>query len=215
MTLPFTVEQFLGVFRSYNTSVWPLQIVLNLLAIAVIVLAIARRPYSARWISIILGILWVWTGAIYHIAYFSTINPAAYGFGALCILQGGLFLWMATRAKVRYQATMSWRGVLGGIVVLYGLLIYPILGYALGHIFPYNPTFGAPCPTTIFTFGVLLWSVGVPRYALIIPTLWSVIGFSAAVSLGIREDIGLLVAGLVGSIVIALNRRAPERVSAS
>ena len=215
MNLPFTVEQFLGVFSSYNQTVWPLQIMLNLMAIAAIVLAITRLTYSAKSISMILGILWVWTGLIYHVAFFTKINPAAYGFGALCIIQGALFFWLATREKIQYLATMSWRGVLGGAIILYGLLVYPILGYAFGHAFPNNPTFGAPCPTTIFTFGILLWSAGVPRYALIIPTLWSIIGFSAAVSLGIREDIGLLVAGLVGSTVIALTRPIAGRLSAS
>jgi hypothetical protein len=109
---------------------------------------------------------------------------------------------------------MGWRGVLGSIVILYGLLIYPILGHAIGHVYPGNPTFGAPCPTTIFTFGILLWSVGLPRYVLIIPTLWSIIGFFAAVSLGIREDIGLLVAGLAGCTVIMLDRPATKGTSA-
>jgi len=42
----------------------------------------------------------------------------------------------------------------------------------------------------------------VPRYALIIPLLWSSIGFTAALTLGIREDIGLLVAGLVGTVLL-------------
>ncbi|WP_414541485.1 DUF6064 family protein [Nostoc sp. CCY0012] len=29
--------------------------------------------------------------------------------------------------------------------------MYPLIGYALGRIFPTSPTFGVPCPTTIFT----------------------------------------------------------------
>jgi hypothetical protein len=37
---------------------------------------------------------------------------------------------------------------------------------------------------------------------LAIPFIWSMIGFSAAVSLGIREDIGLLIVGMVGSLMI-------------
>jgi hypothetical protein len=45
---------------------------------------------------------------------------------------------------------------------------------------------------------------------LIIPFLWSLLGFSAAVQLGIREDIGLLVAGLAGTgLLIARRLRKP------
>jgi len=66
-----------------------------------------------------------------------------------------------------------------------------------GHVYPLAPTFGLPCPTTIFTFGILLMSVGrLPYVILIIPVLWSVIGSFAIVSFGIKEDAGLLVAGL-------------------
>jgi hypothetical protein len=88
------------------------------------------------------------------------------------------------------------------------MLIYPILGQLLGHLYPRCPTFGVPCPTTIFTFGMLLWTIGkVPKYVLIIPLLWSIIGFSAAINLGIKEDIGLLIAGLVATFMILYKDR--------
>jgi hypothetical protein len=202
MNLPFTVEQFLQVFASYNNAIWPLQVVLNLLAFSAIVLAIRRRSFSNRAIVLLLGALWLWMGIVYHIGFFATINPAAYGFGALFIIQGILFLWLAARNSIQFRPSLGLRQSIGSLFLLYGLLIYPLLGYAFGHGYPHAPTFGAPCPTTIFTFGILLWAMRVPRYALIIPLLWSAIGFTAALTLGIREDIGLLVAGLVGTVLL-------------
>jgi len=93
------------------------------------------------------------------------------------------------------------------VLILYGMVLYPVLGYFLGHAYPASPTFGAPCPTTIFTFGLLLWTKGrVKWFLLVLPLIWSLIGFGAAVKLGIREDIGLLVAGLVGTIVLLAKR---------
>jgi hypothetical protein len=61
----------------------------------------------------------------------------------------------------------------------------------------------APCPTTIFTIGILLLARG--NWVLwlsIIPVLWSLVGLAAAVQLGIPEDLGLPVAGLL--LVVAL-----------
>ena len=69
----------------------------------------------------------------------------------------------------------------------------------LGHGYPRSPSFGvAPCPTTIFSFGLLrLTSAKVPRSVLVIPFLWSLLGFTASFLLGVPEDIGLVVAGVL------------------
>lgn len=85
------------------------------------------------------------------------------------------------------------------LLIAYAMIVYPVIGTVLGHGYPSSPSFGvAPCPTTIFTFGLLLCTnARVPKSLLVIPLIWSLIGFYAAVSLGIREDIGLLLAGLV------------------
>ncbi len=46
-------------------------------------------------------------------------------------------------------------------------------------------------------------------YFIILPFIWSLIGFTAAFKLGILEDIGLLVAGVVGTgMILARNRKA-------
>jgi hypothetical protein len=93
------------------------------------------------------------------------------------------------------------------------MIIYPLLGISLGHTYPRSPMFGVtPCPATIFTFGMLLWTTKpVPVYLLIIPLLWSIIGMSAAVSLRVYEDFGLVVAGVLGTILILLKNRKAIR----
>jgi hypothetical protein len=85
-------------------------------------------------------------------------------------------------------------------MIMYAMLVYPILGTLPGHGYPRSPSFGvAPCPMIIFTFGLLLLTnARVPRYLLVIPFVWSLLGFTASFLLGISEDIGLLVAGVLG-----------------
>jgi hypothetical protein len=208
MKLPFSVEQFLGIFQVYNNAIWPMQILLNLLALIAIILAIRKASVSSKIVSAILGFLWLWTGVVYHWIYFSSINNAAYVFGTLCVVQGLIFFFTGVyRSSLSFRFQSNVQGIIGGIFVLYALFIYPVLGYLLEHIYPASPTFGAPCPTTIFTFGLLLWTDKIfPRYILAIPLLWSIIGFTAALSLTIREDFGLLIAGLLGTLLILLRR---------
>jgi hypothetical protein len=213
MNLPFTTDQFLAVFEQYNQAVWPLQIVLNLLGLAAIVLAVKKYAFSNRLILAILTFLWLWIGIAYHFAFFTAINPAAFAFAILNVIQGIIFLvFGAFTQRVSFQFKPNLYGITGALLILYAMFIYPLLGYAFGHVYPKSPTFGLPCPTTIFTFGLLLWTdIKVPKIILIIPFLWSLIGSSAALTLGIHEDIGLLVSGFAGVVLIFLrDKNAPK-----
>jgi hypothetical protein len=207
MQLPFTIEQFLAVFAAYNTSVWPMQIILNLLGILAIGLCF-RSTVPSQVIAAILAVLWAWTGVAYHWMFFAAVNPAAKIFALLFIAQAGIFLVLGMlKRSLVFGFEKSWKSYIGAVLLLYGMLVYPVLGHILGHTYPSCPTFGAPCPTTIFTFGLLMWTKGrVKWYILILPLIWSLIGFGAALKLGIYEDVGLLVSGLVGTIVLLATR---------
>jgi Family of unknown function (DUF6064) len=205
MNPPFTIEEFLRVFAAYNAAIWPLQII----AYAVGLLAVASLWQSwlrANWIvPVILALLWACNGIGYHFMYFSTINPLAKGFAVFFISQAILFAFVAMSAnKLEFVLALNVRSAAGIALIVYALLIYPILGIFAGHGLMAGPMFGvAPCPTTIFTIGILLLARG--NWVLwlsIIPVLWSLVGLAAAVQLGIPEDLGLPVAGLL--LVVAL-----------
>jgi hypothetical protein len=209
MSLPFTVEQFMGIFEKYNIAVWPMQIILVLIALSALFLSLRKFSYSDKFISAILGFFWLWIGVVYHLTHFTSINTAAYLFGALYIIQGLIFIFLGgIKSRLSFKLQPNAYGIIGSLFILYALIIYPILGYFLGHVYPKNPTFGLPCPTTIFTFGLLLWTDKiVPKYVLVIPLIWSMIGFGAALSLGVKEDYGLLIAGVSGFILIFIRDR--------
>ena len=101
-------------------------------------------------------------------------------------------------SSFRFQS--GWRGVLGLALIVYSALVYEVVGHLSGHGWPRAPLFGvAPCPTVIFTFGVLLLSVRpVPVFLVAIPLVWAGIGSTAAILLGVPEDLGLVVSGLIG-----------------
>lgn len=215
MKLPFTIEQFLQVFGNYNLAVWPLQIFIYLLGIIVVILAIRPTRISNKIISGVLSFFWLWMGIVYHLIFFTRINNAAYIFGLFYIIQSFIFLFTGVfNSYLSFRLKPDFRGVTGIIFVLYALLIYPILGIITGHQYPNMPIFGLPCPTIIFTFGLLLWtSQRFPKYLLIIPFIWSIIGFSAALTLAIYQDYGLLVASVFGTILIFLrDKNSPARI---
>jgi hypothetical protein len=210
--MPFTVEQFFEVFRRYNDAVFPAQLVLLGLALAAIILARRGNPSHARPVSAILAILWIWMGVAYHLTFFQEINPAASVFGGLFVLQAGLFLWMGVhRRRLSFTRRTGLAAVAGTALLAYALVIYPLAGYVAGHRYPATPTFGLPCPTVIFTLGMLLWtSPMAPRALYVIPLLWTVIGTGAALQLGVPQDFGLLLAFVVSAPVL-FRRAAPDR----
>jgi hypothetical protein len=199
MHIPFTTEQFFGVFRLYNSTVWPAQVPLLALAVFAVIFISLRRPWSGVAVSGILALLWAWLGAAYHLAFFARINPVAYGFGALSILGGLLFAWHGVfRRRLKFAFTSSLRTGLGVVLIAFALLVYPVWATLAGHAYPELPTFGLPCPTTIFTIGLLALSSGTGlRAVLAVPILWSMVGSQAAFLLDVKPDFGLLAAGVV------------------
>jgi hypothetical protein len=214
--LPFTVDQFFDVFRQYNDSVWPLQWIFLALALVAIACAVRATPRAARIVLAVLTIFWLWMAIAYHVAFFSKINRAALMFGALFVVQGILLLQLgARREPVLFQLRLDLAGLMGVMLVIYALVVYPALGTAFGRRYPALPTFGLPCPTTIFTLGLLLWArPTVPRRVVVIPLLWAGIGSTAALLLGVHEDIGLAVAGVI-VVGLLLREKRGDRARAA
>lgn len=213
--MPFTVEQFLGIFQSYNLSVFPMQIIAYALGLVALFLVFKNR--SGQLIAAILSFMWLWNGIVYHGLFFSTINKMAFGFAAIFVLQGLLFAWSGVfRKKLTFDYPQSQLFLTIAILAIsYSMVVYPALGMLLGHSYPWAPMFGiAPCPTTIFTFGLLLLAgPRTPRYLVIVPLAWSVIGFGAALNFGIKEDIGLLITGIVATALMLFRAKKAKKAA--
>ena len=210
--LPFTLDQFLAVFVAYNEAVWPAQVLAYGLALLMVVFIIWPSKQRSRVVAAGLAVMWLWTGVAYHGMYFSTISAGAWGFAALFVVQGLLFIEAGVvRDRLAFGSPRGWTGWLGWALVAYASVGYPLLGQLLGHGYPAMPMFGiAPCPVTIFTFGLfLLTTERIPRRLLVIPVIWSLIGGQAAFLLGVPQDWLLLFSGL--TVIFLLRRDADRR----
>ena len=208
MDLPFTHDAFFALFGQYNAAVWPLALLFYLLA--ALCVALMFRP--GRWATLIvsgtLAAMWAVNGVGYHWLFFREINPAATLFAVVFVVQAMLLIVLpARRPAFRYSVEADARSGVGLLLVLFATVLYPLWGWLAGHGWPEMPFFGvAPCPTTIFTVGVLLtgtWHVA--RWLLILPGLWAGVGGSAAIFLGVPQDFALL-ATLAILVLFAVGR---------
>jgi hypothetical protein len=213
MDLPFTREEFLEVFARLNQELWPLQIVAIALAglIVGLALAVARRSPLDRVIAAVLASFWLVSGVGFHLRHFTAVNPAAHLFGWAFVAGAASLLWAGcVRNALAFRPPCGWRGILGAVLVAYAIVGYPVVGAAVGHVYPTVPVLGlAPCPTTLLTGGILLWAAApVPRLVALAPLAWSLVGLSAAVRLGMVEDLGLALSAVACASALADRRRA-------
>ncbi len=203
MKTPFSTEQFFDVIEKYNANVFPMQFIFLIAGLILLWVILTRKNQSTRLPGIFIGTLWLWIGIVYHILFFTSINTAAFIFGGLFILQG-LFMLYETffRSRMNRKTSNITSAFTGYFLIIYGLIVYPVVSLFTEGFFT-TISIGLPCPTTIITFGVLLvFSDKLPRYLLVIPTLWSLLGISAALNFGVYQDFVMVAAAIVANFLL-------------
>lgn len=211
--LPFTVAQFFDVFALYNEFAWPASVVAYVIGAVAFAAALRGGLACARIAAAVLAIFWLWTGVAYHWLAFSAINAAAWIFGGLFVMEAALLAWLGVWcSQLQFGFRRDLSGAAGILFIVYAAIAYPLLGYAAGHVYPRMPMFGiAPCPVTIFTFGLLLLAYPVRWSVLIIPVLWSLIGGTAAFLLNVPQDWLLLASGPLAIALLWRDRQDDHR----
>jgi hypothetical protein len=212
MNVPFTTEEFFNVIKNYNVAVFPIQLILILAGIFTVTLMHSKSSLKNLLAGGFLGILWIWTGIVYHLVFFTVINKAAYFFGGLFILQGVLFLFDTfLRKKLEFEFKVQSKDYIAYFFIVFGLIFYPVLIYFLENSPQTTITLGLPCPSTIFTFGLLmLTNVKFSKYLLIIPSIWAVIGTSAAFNFGVYPDYLMIISAIIANYFLIRRKRIRE-----
>ena len=215
MNNSLTNAQILAAFESYNLDIWPMQAVAYLLGIVALFFSVKRTQGSGRITSAILSFLWLWTGVVFCVFYFVPIFAPGYGMGVLMIIQGAMFLAAALRPRLSFRFESGVYSTIGILFIAYAMIGYPVVGHFVGHDYPRTLPFGlVPCPTTVFTFGLFMLSEKkTSRYFLVIPILFT-ISAVVPVSRGIPEDIGLMIAGVIGTVMILIRDSKRQMITA-
>jgi hypothetical protein len=198
--MPFTIDQFFNVFDAYNAATGYASIILSILAITAALGLAGKFRRSYRFTYFILAVLWLWAGIVYHFYFFADVNPVAWLFGLAFLFEAavlaGLGVGMGMRVAQAARLKDAPHRIAAWALIWYSLSLYPLITAVTGHVYPRAPVFGAPCPVTIFTLGVLVLCRA-PAWAAIVPVLWSIIGSGAAVLFGVYADLGLAAAVII------------------
>jgi len=217
--MPFTPSQFISLFERYNAAVWPLHLVTAAAALAVVALLAARpgRRSDVAASGVLVGFSLIVGVGYFFLGFARHLSPAGHLFGAIFVFEAALLALAALRpGALTFSAAPGWRNVAGVAVLAYALVGYPVVGLLTGRPPIQSPWLGVvPCPTTIFTIGLLLRSTSRrPALYLVLPIAWALIGTAAAIRFGVIEDLGMTAAALVGLASLLLPRRAEAHATA-
>jgi uncharacterized protein DUF6064 len=205
MRVPFTQQQFLDVFGAYNSTAWPVVIALWLVTFAFGVRFVRGQARSVT-LSALAAVHWAWSGLVYHALFFTDINPAAWLFAGVFVLEAFAFVWFGiVQRTLVFERGHTTRHAVAAALFAYSLG-YPFLVLASSaHDVPRAPLFAVPCPTTLFTAALLLTAVRpAPLSVFVIPVMWAAIAGTAAITLGVTPDLMLFVAAVCLVVCVVL-----------
>jgi hypothetical protein len=205
--IPITAEVLYSLYGSHNEDTWPMALIGY--GLCVLALALAIRPFgaSSRIIAAIIAAFWAWNGGVFHIGTFAALNWGAWIFGAVFILEGARWLWLAAgRQGLRFHFQAD-PGGYAGLGLMAFALAYPFIDLATGHPWPQAQAPGTlPAPTVLATMAMLVMSQGRgARRLAIIPVAWALTVGAAAVTLGIWQDVAVAV--FAGAVLLFARAR--------
>ena len=171
MQLPFTREDFFDLLEAYNGALWPAALAFWVASVVAAAWLLSSPRPRDRWLSGLLAAQWAWSALAYHVAFFTRINPAAWLFAGLFLVQAALFFWLVSfQGRLSITSRRTTWSLIGWVLVVYALA-YPAIN-ALQHGSVLRiPTFALPCPTTILTGGLLLMASPRLRILAIVPMI--------------------------------------------
>ena len=129
----------------------------------------------------------------------------------ICGRRSGFLLARGSSPQIDFQTIVGLAHAGWGLLI-FAWFICPAWTYLAGHRYPAVPTSGLPCPTTIFTIGLLAFLVApYPRSPLFVPVLWCFVGSQAAFLFNVPPDPRLVVAGGVGIVLLVRSKATGAR----
>lgn len=179
--LIFSPDSYFKLFELSNQALWPIHIVIALLAMAAVFFSLKQKENTWRLIFAWLGLIWIFVGYWYFKLHYSQISTYAHILSYIFWFEAFLLLLIAFYGKNNsVTEQFNWRFYLGGSLILYGLILHPIIAklWWKQNVFGMEFFSIAPDPTAIATIGFLVFLPAKGAFmVLIIPCLWLLFSF--------------------------------------
>ena len=204
-----STETFWTQVGAYNQATWPVQVVMIVAAVYLAIRVFAKPgPRTDVWMKAFLAFAFAWNGILFFLIFLR--NPISMVIGTpLFVIVSVLFVVDIFAGKTHFRLPEgTW---MRGFTILWMVLalLYPLIGWPLGHVVPQVllPVF--PCPLTVFATALVAAAVpNVDRKVLIALLPWGLLGLPKCFgALDCYEDCVLFAGGVYGLVVLIKNWR--------
>jgi hypothetical protein len=185
--LLFSARTYQRLIETYNVELWPLHALALAAGLGLLAwLGRKHSPQRDRAVFVLLALAWWWVAWGFLHQRFAAINWSADYVALLFALQGAALLWVGLARLGRvHRRELSPTDPVAITLIVLGVVVYPLVGAALGRPWAQAELFGLmPDPTVIATLGFLLLAEPPPRALAVVPLLWCV--YSGAMLWGLR-----------------------------
>lgn len=203
-----SAETWWNQIGAYNNAIFPMQIIIMAVAIALIYFLFAKPgPKTNKMMKAYLAFTFAWNGIIFFLIFGKEL-PGTYLGAPLCILVAILFAWdiFANKTQLTFP-NIKWQRYLMMFWILLAFL-YPLIGLAFGHYYPNTCIFGVmPCPTTVFALALLASAIPkVDKKVYILLLLWALPAFGKCLgALDLYEDCVVFWTGIYALFMLIKN----------
>jgi len=202
-----STEEFWTQVAVYNQATWPISVAM-IVAAAFLTFRVFWRPGATSdvWMKAFLGFAFAWNGIVFFLVYVK--NPISMFAGApLFIIVSFLFVVDIWTRKTHFRPPeATWKKAMTAFWILL-VLMYPAIGWPLGHIYPKMllPVF--PCPLT--TYAIALVAAAAPQvdkkvFVALLP--WALMALPKCFgALDCYEDCILFASGVYGLVELVRN----------
>ena len=200
-----------------NTTLYPYSLILPIILGTLFMIGYipSFKKNMAGYFNVLIGCCYFYAGFPLLFTYEQLGSKAYLGGSILLLFSLVFFLMLFSRKKwLVHTSSISFRAI-GTLLILYGILLYPIIEYLTGFSWPGMAVFGMECPTTIAVIGLLIatFNSSSKIVLFILCMNASFTGTSVAMH-GAPFDWAYAIAGYIGIVIIVMDiihkRRLPS-----
>jgi hypothetical protein len=199
-----TTETFWSQIGLYNDATFIVQIVMSIVAI-VLLLYIFTKPGNRANILMkaFLSFAFAWNAIVFFLIY---AEPSLFSYlGAiLFIIISILFAFDIFTKKIEFRFPQSNYIKYLTIIFIFLVFLYPLIGYALGHVYPETCTPMMPCPLTVFAITLVVAAIPkVDKKVFVTLLPWALLGLPKCLGVSdCYEDCILFISGIYGVVLL-------------
>ena len=214
--LLFSPRTYYRMFELYHQELWPAQLLVLGVVVAIVVFLRRDDAWVDPALAAILAACWLWAAVAFHLQRYAPINWAARYFAAGFALQAALLLWSGVvRRTVRFASRRNSASSLAAWLFVAAVAVSPLAGRATERTWSQVELVGlTPDATMLATLALLVTASRAPRWLMIVPLAWCLVGGATLWALESPEAWVSIVAGVGGLVALfRRNRGDSARVS--